>query len=304
MSRRSVNLTGARWVAVAGVAALTIIVVALAALALQRSRGETATQPNPVPSFTLGVTTPTPTPTSEAPSPASATSRADERFLATGGAVWWRGVAGECGVTEPLIERSDDGGVTWADVTPRYLGIGQILGLSAFTAADAEMVAAVGPACEVQALRTYTEGQFWEPYPEVLAVSRYVDPADPSVVIFSGEPVPAPCPAPTGLRASGDTAALICDGVARVRTGAEWAALAPSGVAALTLVGSDVLLAHSDAACEGTAVSRVAESDPAGAQLVGCAAGTDPTALAALTTINGDVAVWSGETILVLESVM
>ncbi|NYF15541.1 hypothetical protein HDC37_000353 [Microbacterium sp. AK009] len=298
------NLAGARWVAVAGVAALTIIVVVLAMLALQRSRGETAAQPNPVPSFTLGVTTPTPTPTLVAPSPAPAASRADERFLTTGSAVWWRGSAGGCGGIEPLIERSDDGGATWTDVTPRYLGIGQIMTMSAFTAVDAEIVAAVGPACEVQALRTYTDGEFWEPYPEVLAASRYLDAADPSVVVFPGEPVPAPCPAPTGLRTSGDTAALICDGFAWVGTGAEWTALAPTGVAALTFVGSDVLLAHADAACDGTAVSRVAAGNPTGFQPLGCAAGTDPAAPTAVTTLNGDVLLWSGEVLVTLEGLV
>ncbi|AZC12332.1 hypothetical protein DT073_00130 [Microbacterium sp. ABRD28] len=298
------NLTGARWVAVAGVAALTIMVVVLASLALQRSRGETAAQPNPVPSFTLGVTTPTPTPTPEAPSPAPAASRADERFLATGSAVWWRGVAGECGVAEPLIERSDDGGATWTDVTPRYLGIGQIMTVSAFSAVDAEMVAAVGPACEAQALRTYTDGQFWEPYPEVLAASRYVDAADPSVVVFRGEPVPAPCPAPIGLRTSGDTAALICNGVAWTRTGAEWTALAPTGVVALTLVGSDIIVAHTDAACDGAAISRVTADNPAGVQPLGCAAGTDPGAPTAVTTLNGDVLLWSGDALAVLEALV
>lgn len=298
------NLTGARWVAVAGVAALTIIVVVLASLALQRSRGETAAQPNPVPSFTLGVTTPTPTPTQEAPSPAPAASRADERFLTTGSAVWWRGVAGECGVTEPLIERSGDGGATWTDVTPRYLGIGQILTVSAFSAVDAETVAAVGPACEVQALRTYTDGAFWEPYPEVLAASRYIDPADPSVVILAGELVPAPCLAPTGLRTSGDDAALICDGAAWILTDANWTALPPTGVAALTIVGSDILLAHSDAACEGIAVSRLASNNTAAVQPVGCAAGADPAAPTAVTTLNGDLLLWSGETLTVLDGVV
>lgn len=298
------NLTGARWVAVAGVAALTIIVVVLASLALQRSRGETGAQPNPVPSFTLGVTTPTPTPTPQAPSPAPATSRADERFLTTGSAVWWRGVAGQCGGTEPLIERSDDGGATWTDVTPRYIGVGQVMGLSAFSAVDAEMVAAVGPDCEVQALRTYTEGQFWEPYPEVLAASRYVDATDPSVVVFPGEPVPSPCPAPTGLRTSGDTAALICDGIAWVRTGAEWTALTPTGVTALTLVGSDIVLAHADAACAGTNIARVAADNPAVVQPLGCAAGTDPAAPTAVTTLNGDVLLWSGDALTVLEGLV
>lgn len=297
------NLTGARWVAVAGVAALTIVVVVLAALALQRSRGETAAGPNPVPSFTLGVTTPTPTPSPEAATPAPESSRADERFLTTGNDVWWRGIAGECGVTEPLIERSDDGGATWSDITPRYLGIGQIMSLSAFTAIDAEMVAAVGPECEVQALRTYTDGEFWEPYPEVLAASRYVDAAVPSVVVLASASVPAPCPAPTGLRTSGDSAAIICDGVGWARAGADWTALAPLGAVALSFVGSDILLAHANDSCVGTAISRVPANDLASSQPIGCAAGTDPAAPTAITAQDGDVLVWSGETLAVLPGV-
>ncbi|WP_248240068.1 hypothetical protein [Microbacterium kunmingense] len=275
----------------------------LVALALQHSRSDGVAAPNPVPTFTLGVTTPTPTPTWEAPSPEPQASRADERFLTTGSAVWWRGVAGECGVTEPVIERSDDGGATWTDVTPRYLGIGEVMAMNAFSAADAEMVAAMGPTCEVQALRTYTGGEFWEPYPEVLAASRYLDSADPSLVILLGEPVPAPCPAPTGLRTSGDTAALICDGVAWTRTGANWTPLTPTGVAALTLVGPDIVLAHADASCDGTAVSRVAENDLAGPQPVGCAAGTDPASPTAVTIRDGDLLVWSRDALAVLEGV-
>ncbi|TQK18638.1 hypothetical protein FBY40_1127 [Microbacterium sp. SLBN-154] len=287
------NLTGARWVAVAGVAALTIIVVVLASLALQRSRGETAAQPNPVPSFTLGVTTPTPTPTPEAPSPAPPASRADERFLTTGSAVWWRGVAGQCGVTEPLIERSDDGGATWTDVTPRYLGVGQVMAMSAFTAADAEMVAAVGPDCEVQALRTYTDGQFWEPYPEVLAASRYLDAVDPGVVIVAGEPLPAPCPVPTGLRASGDVVALICDGTPHRWIDGSWQPIEVAGATALAATPPSLLIAHTDAACPGLAITEVADTTA----LMGCLPETDPAAPLAITRDGEAIRAWSGDSV-------
>lgn len=296
------KVTGAGWIAVAGVAALTVVVVVLATLALERSRGESVARPNPVPSFTLGVTTPSSTPSPAQPSPATPTSRADERFLTAGSEVWWRSAAGDCGVVEPLIERSDDRGATWADVTPRYLGIGQVAGLNAFTSVDAEMVATVGPECEVQALRTYTRGEFWEPYPEVLAGSRYVNAADTSVVILGEESVAAPCTSPTGLRTSGAAAALICDGVAWVRAGTDWVPLAPTGVIALAFAGTDVLIAHPDDACEGITVSRIAGVEASVVQLVGCAVGADPAAPAALTPSGADLLIWTGNEIVEFES--
>lgn len=301
------NLAGARWVAVAGVAALTIIVVMLAALALQRSRGEGDAAANPVPSFTLGVTTPgaTPTPTSTSEAiPGAQTNRAEERFLTAGSEVWWRGTTGQCGVTEPLVERSDDGGATWTDVTPRYLGIGQVMGMTAFSAMDVEMVAVIGPECEVQALRTYTDGQFWESYPEVLASSSYIDATDPSTLIFAGERSAAPCPAATGLRTNGDATALICAGIAWTRSGSDWTALGLSDVIALTLVGSDIVLARADDTCEGTAVSRFPSTDPSAVQPLGCVADANPATPAAITNRNGQLVLWSGEVIGVLEGVV
>lgn len=292
------NLTGARWVAVAGVAALTIVVVVLAALALQRSRGEGDAAANPVPSFTLGVTTPSPTPS---PTPEASLgaqiNRAEERFLTAGSQVLWRGTAGQCGVTEPLIERSDDGGATWTDVTPRYLGIGQVMGMNAFSAVDVEMIAAVGPECELQALRTYTDGEFWEPYPDVLASSSYIDTTNASTLILNGETSSAPCPVATGFRTDGDIAALICDGVAFTRSGVDWVALAPTGVSALTITDSDILLGLADDTCVGIAVVRVPGTDPPAVQPIGCAAGTDAATPTAITLQNDDVLLWSGEVV-------
>jgi hypothetical protein len=297
-----VNLTGARWVAVAGVAALTIVVVVLAALALQRSRGEGDAAANPVPSFTLGVTTPTPTPTAEA-SPGAQTNRAEERFLTAGSEVMWRGVAGECGVTEPLIERSVDGGGTWTDVTPRYLGIGQIMGMNAFSPIDAEVIAAVGPACEVQALRTYTDGEFWEPYPEVLAAAAYLDTIDSTILVSAEERLPPPCPTAQGLRTSGDVAALICDGSVWLRIGEEWVVSAVNDVSALYIAAPEVWVAFRDKSCEGLAVSRVMATPESNARPIGCVEGADPAAAAALTVLNGTALLWAGDGIVSLTGI-
>ena len=298
------NLSRARWVAVAGVAALTIVVVVLAALALQRSRGEEDAAANPVPSFTLGVTTPSPTltPTPEA-NPDAQASRPEERFLSAGSEVWWRGVAGECGVTEPLVERSDDGGATWTDVTPRYLGISQVMGISAFSPIDAEVIAAVGPTCEVQALRTYTDGQFWEPYPEILAAASYLETIDSTILVSAEERLPPPCPNAHGFRTSGDVAALICDGSVWLRIGEEWVVSAVNDVSALDIAAPDVWVAFRDESCEGLAVSRVMAMPGSIAQPTGCVQGADRAAAAALTVLNGTVLLWAGDDIVSLSGI-
>lgn len=298
MRGRLPGMTGARWIAVSVVVALAIGVGALSALALQRARGENVAQPNPVPSFTLGTRTPTPTPTPE-PSPTAGTevTAASERFFSVGAEAWWRGTAGRCGRDAPLIERSVDQGRTWADVTPRYLGIAQIMSLDAFTPTDAEMVAAIGPACETQALRTFTQGRFWEPYPDVLAVSRYVDPAGPTTVDLGATSIEAPCPSPASLRASGDVVALVCGGAAWALNGEEWSELLAPDVVAIAVDGRDVLVAHRSADCEGVAITRVA-NEPESQVPAGCAIGADPASSAALAVFDGTPVVWAADQVI------
>ena len=302
MSRRPRSLTGARWLAIALVAGLAVIVITLSAFALQRSGGEVTSQPLPVPSFTLGVSTQSPPPASDPPVTEPSVVPADERYLAVGGEVWWRATSGSCGTTEPRVERSTDGGATWTDVTPRYLGVGQILSLNAFSAVDAEMIAEVGPTCERQALRTYTNGEFWEPYPDVLATSSFIDRANAGTVVLAGTPSPAPCQTPTGLRTSNETAGLICDGVPWVRTAADWAPFPITGSGSLTMNGSDVLVAHASDECGGTAISRVNASDPTVVQSTSCAPEAPTVAPSALAVSGGNVALWSGESVTTLDA--
>ena len=120
-----------------------------------------------------------------------------------GSGALWRGTAGACGGAAPTLERSRDGGDTWNDVTPRYLGIGQLLSVEAFAGSEAQIVARMGDDCELQALRTFTQGRFWESHPEALAASTYVDPADPTKVVIADADVTAPCATPWGARTDG-----------------------------------------------------------------------------------------------------
>lgn len=277
-----------RWIAVAAVVALAIVVGVLALAAYQRANPEpTPAETGPVPSFDLGVEAATPTPTA----PIARQALEAQRYLSVGGAEWWRATAGACDGPAPVVERSPDGGETWADVTPTYRGIAQVQSLDAFSAQDAEMVAALA-GCESQALRTYTNGEFWESYPDVLANSRYVNPTDAAAVVLPSGPVVAPCGQAWGLRASGDTVALLCDGLAWRWSGTEWLQLAPENAIALTLDGSEVIVAHTTPDCAGVAISRAKPESPSS---VACAEGVDAAAPTAIDLAGPDIYLWSAD---------
>ncbi|WP_243227305.1 hypothetical protein [Microbacterium sp. CIAB417] len=244
---RSFSIT-ARWLAGVGVAVVAVVVVVLVVLALQHARGGDAADstPRPVPTFTDPTPAETPTPTPTTP-PVPAPPGADERFLAVGDGAMWRGTAGQCDGPAPVIERSTDDGETWEDVTPTYRGITQLLSLEPLAGDQAEIIARVGPSCEMQALRTFTYGQFWEPYPDVLAASTYIDPTNPGSVIRPTGAVDAPCASAWGLRSAGDTVGLICDGTAYQLVDGAWQAVGTDAVAIAIVDGEVVMVTSAEA---------------------------------------------------------
>lgn len=304
MARRPPGVrTSARWLAGVAVAVVAVAAIVLAVLALQHVASRpAATEPDPIPSFTFGSpATPDPTPTPSAtPAPVVGPSypRAEERFLSVGSGGMWRGVAGECGVTDPLIERSTDGGQSWTDVTPLYRGIGQLLSLDAFAGTEAEALARMGDECETEALRTFTQGRFWEPYPEVLAASRYLDPGNPAVLVTPQGPIETPCADPRSVRAAGPVVALVCEGTAySVGADRAWVPLAPPGATALAIAGDVLIVAAQEEGCEGLAITRLTGPGFADAAAVGCAP-VDAAAPVGLAASGDDVLVWSADTVL------
>lgn len=288
--------TSARWLGGALVAVLAVAAIVLAVIAIDRVRPATpTTHSEPAPSFSFGAepsTTPTPTPT---PSASASYPRAEERFLSVGSGGIWRGIAGECGSTSPLIERSVDGGQTWEDVTPTYRGIGQLLSLDSFAGTEAEAIARMGTNCETQALRTFTQGEFWEPYPEVLEAASYLDPSAPPTLVTPSGLVPAPCADPRSVRASAGTVALVCEGSAYVLDNGQWLALPVPNAVNVAIAGDRFLVAARSAACVGLEVS--AAGGPGFSEVVpaGCAA-VDPAAPAAVAPLDGGALLWSGQT--------
>lgn len=304
MARRPPGVsTSARWLAGVLVAALAVTTIVLAVIAIDRVRSTApVADPAPSPSFSFGgAATPTPEPEATPTPPASgvlAYPRAQERFLSVGSGGMWRGVAGECGGAAPLIERSGDGGQSWEDVTPGYRGIGQVISLDAFAGTEAETVSRMGVGCETQALRTFTQGEFWEPYPEVLAASRYADPAAPSSVITPQGAVDAPCAEPRSVRAAGSTLALVCEATGYV-LGADrqWVPLPTLDAVALAIGGDRLVVAARAAGCEGLEISSLSGDGFAQSAPLGCAA-VDPAAPVAVAASGDGALVWSGDALL------
>lgn len=297
-ARLSMDRTSAKWVAGGAVIVLAIVAVVLVVLAIQRVSGADAPEHTaaPVPTFRAD-TSATPSPTPE-PTPTAAPlhDRSQERFLSIGAQAMWRGVAGACTSAEPLLERSTDGGETWTDVTPRYLEIGSLSAVSAFAGAEGEIIASMGAECGVQALRTFTQGQFWEPYPDVLAASTYVDPTNPGSIVTPGGPVAAPCPDARSLRSAGGVTALICDSVAYVLgADAAWQPLSTDAVTALSVSNGRVFVSHHTNSCAGLTITRFDDATDGSSEDLGCVDVTDVATPTAVAVSEGNVFVWSGE---------
>ena len=282
------------------VGALALGVVILSALALERASGTPPTgEAAPPPSFTFAPRPDTETPAAptetaappEAPAPVAVVPREAERFLAMGSGAWWRAVAGACGAADPLVERSTDSGRTWSDVTPRYRDVREVHDLVAFAQTEADLIGALGEDCETQLLRTFTQGRFWEPYEDILAVSTYLDATG---VVIDGDQVEAPCAEPRSVRSAGDVTALICDGVAYRDAGDGWAALEGAGILALDVWDGAIVGATTSDDCDGIAVVRLDE-----AATIGCVPG-DPTTPTAVAVTGSSVGVWNGDTVTAL----
>ncbi|MDD7930721.1 hypothetical protein [Microbacterium thalli] len=289
----------ARALAVVAVVGLALAVVALTVLALQRdtSLDPAAATPAPVPSFSFrGSDTPPPSATPSDAPPLPATSGAGERFLAQSSeGTLWRATAGACDGEEPLVERSDDAGQTWADVTPRYRGIERVRALYGFSGTEAEMVVDLA-GCEAEWLRTFTQGNFWELYPELLEQATYPSLDAPAVLVTPGGDVPLPCPAPSSIRIGSQQTALVCDGVPQVRVGsAPWTPLPVDQVVAVDVLGRSTAVARVDpeACADGLALAWIDDDDAV--TPAGCLDAADPAVPTAVAALDDILIVWSGD---------
>lgn len=279
-----------RWVSGAIVTVVALGVLVLVYLAVQHTGAEAPTgTARPVPTFSSSPQPSGSPPESPAPEPiAIEPPRADERFLAQGTGALWRATAGACTETAPLLERSTDQGLSWTDVTPDALGVGQILALAPLAGSEAELIALVGADCEPQALRTFTQGEYWESFPDALDGATYVTPGEPGGIATPAGVVAAPCGEPWGLRSAEGRAALVCEGVVQTLEGSDWTAGA-DGATAVSVSADGVSTARATPDCAGLVI----EAD-GGSRCVEEAPAAGPTAILR----DGPVTiVWSGDTL-------
>lgn len=295
---RAVSFTSRGWLVGVLVSVLAVLTILLTLLALDHVRTRPAdADVTPAPAFTQPAReTPSPTPSDPSATVASY-DRSQERFLTASAGAVWRGTAGQCGTVEPLLERSADGGETWTDVTPHYLGIGQLVSLGPFADGQAEIIALMGDDCELQALRTFTQGQFWESYPDVLATSQYVSPADAGSIVRAGSSIAAPCSDARSLHATGQQLATVCDGTAYVlEQSGGWLALPPAGATGLNLGADNIVVVHISKRCDGVTLTRYStllEEEP---EEVGCSDVAQSDTPIAIATSGEDILVWAGTT--------
>ncbi|WP_203136296.1 hypothetical protein [Microbacterium sp. JZ31] len=297
------------WTGAAIVAALAVIVVILAVLAMQRVSSAPAARPAtspvaPTPSDqpTTGATeTALPTPVASATAP-PVVARADERYLAAGtDGVIWRGTAGSCeDGTAPLIERSIDDGVTWTDVTPTYRGITELVSLDDFAQDQADAVASVldgesaDNPCDVRAMRTFSDGAFWEDDAELLAATTYAAPDAVATIVTPGGAIDAPCAEPRSVRSGGGRLALVCEGSAFEWGGGEWIDREVPTAVAVAVTESGLYVAHVTTDCDGVQLSAVTDG---AAQPAACQQGVDPRFPLALDVTDA-IRMWTGDELL------
>ncbi|MDY7540921.1 hypothetical protein [Cryobacterium sp. 5B3] len=227
-----------------GVVAFVAVDILLIVLALGSNRSA-ATAETAAPIATFGASSVQPTPaetTAPTPTPvATATSTSTPaastllpvpptRLLgAVDAKTAWRAQTGACPTAAATPELTTDSGVTWkkTDAT----GPTKVTALQRLTVTSESTVEFVGLAkadCAPQFVKTFVTGDNYSSYPDKLAGTWYVDPADRATVQSPGGAKKAPCDAVVTLavRDTKNAAALCADGRAFSTTdaAATWSA--------------------------------------------------------------------------------
>lgn len=124
--------------------------------------------------------------------------------------VAWRSEWGVCD-ERGTLELTVDGGETWGAAYPSADGLGLPLWLSGADYTAAQTAVASGSDCEEIGIRTYDSGSSWIQDEQVVANSVFVDPSDPSTVMWGGDALEGPCEDIRQVAVTGGVAAVICE---------------------------------------------------------------------------------------------
>lgn len=278
-----------------GLAALIVAVVTLVMLSLQSggigddSEGERELKIAP-----LAVEPePSPAPEStEEPPPVATPSAA--LLAAMGSETMWRTTGGTCVVGAddaaglPVIERSDDAS-TWVPVTPTNFEVREVRFLSAISPIAAEAVVLTGPECAQQIIRTFTGGEFWEPYDDSIRGAVFLAAGGAEVIAPEGA-IASPCEVlPRNLSGQADrVVAMVCEGQLQWSAPDGWVAGDLPGLvsASLDAEGGTVVTSRINLeGCEGTLMQRWAGAETLLAEVCAAPTGVQASYAAANTAV-------------------
>jgi hypothetical protein len=179
MSRSRRSIRWAPWIG-AGIVVFLMLDVWLVYLAVTPSASSTASSPTFIgeqtstPSPAISQTTaptPTPAPTavatpsaSPAPSPSATSTPSFSGFA--NGTVGYRATSGSCSGSGAVIERTLDGGATWQNVNPTDITIREVQSMIVVDDRHVDLLARYGNGCVLSDISTYTQGEFWQVYPD------------------------------------------------------------------------------------------------------------------------------------------
>ena len=298
------------WVYLA-VAVFLLADIALIAFALHSSRpSATAETARPAPTFgtqVSGDSTAT-TESSAAPAAASIVAVPPTRFLsAVDDTTAWRAVTGECPAAPAEPELTTDSGATWKPTTAT--GPTEVTAPQTLNATSESIVEFIGlseAGCAPEFVQTYVGGDSFKSYPDKLASSWFVDPADRATVHSPAGDATAPCDSVIALEPrDAESAAVLCadETVFTTADAAETWSLAVTIPGAVNLAGT----------ATGYAVAAVGLPECAGVQLIalldesldvtptGCLLVEHPVATTpgniAISEADGTVWLWVGEAV-------
>jgi hypothetical protein len=283
------------------VAVFLIVDIALVVLALNSAHpGTPRGTPGPIPTFTPQAPIPTPSPTT------GALAVPSMRVLAAlDTTTAWRAITGACPSTPASPELTTDSGVTWkkTDATgpTKVTAIQRIL---VGGKALATMVGLKQSDCAPALIKTFVAGRSYAAFPDELASTWFVNPADRSSVHSPAGAFASPCYVIALAPRDAKAAAVLCDDHTVNMTtdaAATWlkSVDAPGAVALAASDAGYVVAALGQVGCAGVQVTGVNAS---AASHPGCypikAAAESLATKVAVSAAGGTLWLWVGDSVV------
>lgn len=284
------------WI-IAGLALFLAFDAVLVVFALAATAPGPRQEANTIAPFTRPSRTPSPTPSPEPHFIAA------PRFLAAvNDQVAWRATEGSCGGPDAVIERTEDGGATWSQLSTAKHQVHQVMALLDPGVAIASVVGMAGADCTLGYFSSFTRGQFWEPYPQYLGGASYLDSSDSGTVHVASATATAPCADVLQLSVVDGIAAVLCTDTLFERRGEGWVEVPVPGILAFTPTETGYTVAISSASgCPGVAIASLASPLTTGSApvTVGCAASVVAPDAVTLSQSAGSLWLWSGDNVVI-----